>query len=222
MKQGELHLFILWERGQSQKERISTDIEKNFSLLKVVDVLWNPQYFHQNLSRFYGKKLKKSYKKDKIIGTGRFTVFIVCDEDAASHTAHGKNSKMLEFKIKYRRWLGDNLLHASDSALEAKENLLFLFHMSDEELRTNYMKLPALYNQGALAEKGFETQKSFESTLNRLPFEVQCLGNNIYHSKYPQMMERLLNANPRKWLFISRKGKYKVKIAKQYINIQLI
>jgi len=222
MIKGELHLFILWEKGQDQKDRIVNDIRKNFSLLKMVDVLWAPQYFHENLARFYGKKLKKSYKKDKTIGTGMFTVFIVCDQEANKHTVGGVNTKMVNFKKKYREWLGGNLLHASDGTLEGKENLLFLFKMSEPELKANYKKLPSVYNQGALAERGFKSQKDFNDTLKRLPFDVKCISENVYRSTHPVLMARLINAKPRKFLFIQRKGKYTIQVANKKVNIQLI
>jgi len=222
MIQGELHLFILWEQGQSKKDCILEDIRKNFSLLKTVDVLWQSQYFHCNLSRFYGKKLKKSYKKDKTIGTGPFTVFLVCDKNASEHTVHGKNMKMLDFKGKYRRLLGGNLLHASDSAMEARENLLFLFSQSENELKENYMKLPDFYKQGALAEKAFPTQRSFEKIMSKMPFSVEHIAPNVYRSGHPQVLARLLNAHPKRFWFIKCKNHYKVQIADKTVDLQLI
>ena len=222
MANGDLHLFILWQNGQNKKDRIMRDIRKNFTLLKMVDVLWTPRYFYENLARFYGKKLKKSYKKEKMIGQGIFSAFIVCHHDGHNHVVRGKDAQMIKFKKKYRKWLGGNLLHASDTPLESKENLLFLFKMSESELKTHFKKLPAVYNQGALAEDGFKSQKDFKETLKRLPFDVKRVSENVYHTMYPEIMIRLLNARPKKMFFINRKGHYLVQIANKPVNIQLV
>ena len=92
MENEELHLFLIWEKGRFEEKRILDDIRKNFTLLKVIDIVWNPDSFKVNLSRFYGKKVKKSYKKEKSTGTGAFALALVLDKDAQNHIENNKNT----------------------------------------------------------------------------------------------------------------------------------
>ena len=83
------------------------------------------------------------------------------DKGAAHHQKGNKNTKMVQFKIKYRQWTGGgHLVHASDCASEANENLLFLFGFTADELKKSYMRLPDFHDRGLLAENGFADEKA--------------------------------------------------------------
>ena len=220
MKREELHLFLIWERGRYKEKRILNDIEQNFSLLKIVNVFWEKKDFKTNLSRFYGKKLKKSYKKEKSTGTGAFTVALVLDKGAARHQKGNKNAKMVQFKVKYRQWTGGgHLVHASDCAAEANENLLFLFGFTADELKKSYARLPDFHDRGLLAEYGFADEKAFARTLQKMPFEVKVAPHDEYKCPKPLLLARFLNAQKRAWIF--GRNKYRVKIAGKWKNIRL-
>lgn len=220
MENEELHLFLIWEKGRFEEKHILDDIKKNFTLLKVVDVVWNPDSFKVNLSRFYGKKLKKSYKKEKSTGTGAFALALVLDKDASNHIEGNKNTKMVQFKVKYRQWTGGgHLVHASDCASEANENLLFLFGQTAEELKENYAKLPDIFDHGLLAEKGFADEKDLSDLINKLPLAVE-VNKNKYKSKKPSLLARFLNAQKRAWFFGSTA--YRVRIGNKWKNIRLV
>lgn len=220
MKHEELHLFLIWERGRFKEKRILNNIEQNFSLLKVVNVFWDKKDFKKNLSRFYGKKLKKSYKKEKSTGTGAFTVALVLDKGAARHQKGNKNTKMVQFKVKYRQWTGGgHLVHASDCASEANENLLFLFGFTADELKKNYGRLPDFHDRGLLAENGFADEKALERTLQKMPFKVVVGPNGEYKSPKPKLLARFLNAEKRTWFF--GKNKYRIKVGGKWKKIRL-
>ena len=221
MKYEELHLFLIWEKGRFKENRILNDIEQNFCLLKTVNVFWNAKNFKKNLSRFYGKKLKKSYKKEKSTGTGTFVVALVLDKGAAHHQKDRKNSKMVQFKIKYRQWTGGgHLVHASDCAEEANENLLFLFGFTAAELKKSYARLPDFYDRGLFAERGFTDKKAFLKALDKMPFDVKIGENDEYKSPKPMLLARLLNADKKPWFF--GRDKYSVRIGGKKQTIRLI
>ena len=56
----ELHCFILWEKSRRLENEIIEDIRKHFKIMKIFEIAWPKEFFADNLSRFYGKKLSKS------------------------------------------------------------------------------------------------------------------------------------------------------------------
>src|SRR3990172_1615512 len=125
-----IHIFIIWENALAWYEGLLYDIEKKFTVKAVYDVSWSPQYFTNNLKRFYGDTLPKPFKKTENCGTGNFLV-IICEDIhpkiGLRKTSIGKqyvNTNVYDCKISFRRRIGgDYPIHASINKKETDHDL---------------------------------------------------------------------------------------------------
>lgn len=137
----ELHLFIIWNRGEKFKEIIINDIKKRFSIKLIRKIKWKKELFSQNLRRFYGRNLPKNSSKENECGTGPFTVVIVEDINpiyAPRKTNQGiqmVNINMFDSKEMYRNWAHSNVIHASNSTKESNHDITLLFGISPIDLK---------------------------------------------------------------------------------------
>ncbi len=129
---GEVNLFIIWDKGRALQERILGDIAGKFEILRVLELRWERRYFAAHLAKFYGKNLPKGCKKQNQCGTGPFLLVVV--SDATPCYREGENVRMTQSKALYRGWFeGGNFLHSSDNRDEAEANLRYLLGMGVAE-----------------------------------------------------------------------------------------
>ena len=135
--QNDLHIFIIWQNALHIKEKIISDINQHFEIRKIFNCHWPQEDFALHLSNFYHKKLYHCCKKEKECGNGDFLLIVVSPKNPKHHNMI--NTKICRLKHKYRQWSkGEFLIHASDSQKEAKENLLYLTGISEEEFNHKY------------------------------------------------------------------------------------
>jgi hypothetical protein len=145
----EVHVFILWEKALTQKEKILRDITDSFNLLNVIEVEWSQEHFSSNLSRFYGQKLPNGSFKEKHCGRGSFYLVVVRDDQPQyKHrlTSRGReesvNTNMFDKKQLYRSWTGGgHRVHGTDNVEETAHNLKLLLghdYIQYESLNKNW------------------------------------------------------------------------------------
>ncbi len=141
---GEIHLFILWEKARKVENEIVSDIEKNFLVLQKTEFDWRDN-FAGRISDFYGEKLPPHSNKERHVGRGKFLALVVLDAKPfyrirrTSRGAKIVNVNMFDSKEMYRKWTGGgHKVHASNDVQEAEHDLFILFHKPLEELMSIY------------------------------------------------------------------------------------
>ncbi len=139
---GELHLFILWQRALNLSDYVIEDLSRKFTLLKVAKVSWSPRKFSENLSRFYGQKLPPGSGKEQHCGTGPFLLLVVLDHVPRYEprpTSKGLdivNINTFDAKMLYRQWAGGgHRIHATNNPREAEHDLCLLLGIN----RTDFL-----------------------------------------------------------------------------------
>lgn len=210
----ELHLFIIWNKARFMEKQILNDLKKKFEILQTYEISWSEEHFAENLSRFYGKKLPKSCKKEKEIGIGPFLVVLVYDNHPK--IINNQNRNIITTKQSYRQLLGKNLIHASDNAQETAENILFIFGKNVQEI-INSNEQP-IYQSIASDISGCPAWNTITEALEiaqKVPFTKIEAYKDAYliHSRNADLVRRILNASPCRFKIPGR-HKYYVKVGK--------
>jgi hypothetical protein len=149
----ELHIIIVWERGQESKNRIVADIKETFSILEIKHVLWDEDNFSRNLTRFYGQSLPDGSAKELECGKGRFTLIIIADDNpvySERNTHKGVmlvNTNMFDAKARYRQWTGGgHKIHATNSPQETARDLFLLLGICYDDYLENAPSLASRTN----------------------------------------------------------------------------
>ena len=222
--QKQLQCFILWENSRYREDEIIANIRKECTIIKIYEVKWG-RFFTQNLKRFYGKNVLRSYKKEKECGTGKFLFIPVFDEQPLIE--NGKNSHMWLMKNKFREMTKDKgrfLVHASDCKTEADINMRFIlgiglddFIAINKELTDNTNYIPI---EGMLAQNGWKNRQQLLNFIKNLPNTeiisekaLKIKTNNRY------LLLRLLNA--KKALVRINRNIYTLKVAGKIQKIEI-
>jgi len=194
-----LYLFLLWQNGRTKEKELLDDISQKFDIFQIYDVTWQEQDFAPSLARFYGKKLPKGCKKEKDTGRGSFLAILFFDPHEKIDEK-GNNTNVIETKAKYRKFLGGNLLHASDSPVETNENILFLFGKNIEDiLSESAFNKPVCYHKSIV---GYPFWKDINEALNiacKCPDTTVDIAKSFIKTRHIDMVRRLLNAEKIWW-----------------------
>ena len=72
-----LYLFIIWSNALPHFEDILNDLASRFTVIKIIDVKWDPDNFSRNMARFYGQKLPSLSRKENECGVGPFKAVVI-------------------------------------------------------------------------------------------------------------------------------------------------
>ena len=214
-----LYLFIIWHNAAKKEAAIMQNINKRFEVFRTYEVNWSDKLFRVNLSRFYGKKLPKSCRKEKEVGFGTFKVVLVYDNK--QRLTRGKNKKMINAKARYRKLCGGNVIHASDNEAETNENLLFLFGKNIEEIKAEKKRTnPVVYKHDLIGAKGWENPEEVINFARKISGVEVCEGcqGSEFSAFDPFLLSRLLNAEKSKWPF---SAKYFIKVNGEKLPIYI-
>lgn len=224
----ELHCFILWEKSRRLENEIIEDIRKHFKIMKIFEIAWPKEFFADNLSRFYGKKLSKSNKKEKQCGNGKFLFIVVLDEHP-KHDELGHNLNMIIAKNNYRIMTGKKdgyLVHGSDCAPEADENMRFVLGIGTEEFAeqnktvlNNTQYTP--FAGSMIAQNGWKNKKQLLDFAKKIPASKLISAKDlIFEAENKGLFVRLINAK-KPWLRLC-KNRYYVLIKGQKTPIKIL
>jgi SAM-dependent methyltransferase len=129
---------------------ILNDLKKKFELLEVYEVNWSPEFFSDNMSRFYGVNLPPGAFKANQHDFGPFLLCIIEDKNPIydnRETAKGEthvNINTFDAKQTYRSWTGGgNNIHASNTEEETEHDLVLLLGKNLKDIRNS---LPQAWN----------------------------------------------------------------------------
>jgi len=213
-----LYLFILWQNGRVKEKEFLEDVKRNFEIFQIYDITWREEDFAPSLARFYGKKLPKGCKKEKETGSGAFLA-IWCFDPNENIDETGNNVTLLSAKRDYRKFLGGNLLHASDSVVETNENTLFLLGKNlDELLQESSFDTPKPYRQSIVGFPCWKNADEAFGIIRKCPDTVvdTAKKRSVIRTKHIDMVRRLLNAEKsflfKRYTFDTQVGKICVTI----------
>ena len=127
-----IYLFVVWSTGAELRDRIESEIARDFKILKRFDVVWPPRNFINNFAAFYGWKGPFIWwKKKRRSGTGPFRMIVV--EDTApefdpkylhEEPKYWMNLRMLAAKSRFRKMSKlTNIAHSAVNEDETRHNL---------------------------------------------------------------------------------------------------
>lgn len=129
-----IYLFIIWNKALFAREKIINDLKESFDIQTDIFVEWSRENFDKNLKAFYGFKIDNIKQKTRYIGTGKFNVILVKDDNPSFEvkTINGItqriNTKVLDKKKLYRKWTADCFrVHCSTNKEETDHDLTVLF-----------------------------------------------------------------------------------------------
>tara|TARA_Y100000996_G_scaffold152390_1_gene117361 strand:+ start:4100 stop:5386 length:1287 start_codon:yes stop_codon:yes gene_type:complete len=176
-----LNLFIIWERSRDKSKVIIEDLTKKFVIRQIYEVQWSKEYFLTNLKRFYERRLPEVQEKANLCGIGPFLVVLVSDpkpilKKMITPTEEDVvNINMIENKMKYRKWVGEEYsIHSSISEKETNHDLTLLFNKNtkdlEKELSKNWDKSIKKIDQDIVGYDGWSNLKQlfyvFNGTVN--------------------------------------------------------
>ena len=167
----EYHIFIIWSNAQQYEQELLTDIGKDITLIKSMEINWPNNEFDSFLTRFYGDSLKRVNRKIKECGRGPFTLIIVKDCNPiyqvrnTSSSPKVVNSNIFDLKIKYRKMTNaGHLIHGSDDFKEASFQYKLLTGEDISEVEN--LKDIQLLERPIIGFKGWDTLDDIWRTLS--------------------------------------------------------
>lgn len=128
------HLFVLWRKARSSRERIMADLAREFTVVERFDVHWSWWKTPALLRAFYSdRRWFRWIRKALTCGAWSFEAALVRDDrpDVAAKRegeyCAGENKRIRDVKKRYREWTGGRWrVHASATAAETACQYLFL------------------------------------------------------------------------------------------------
>ena len=144
MRASDIYLFVVWNRGLGELDKVLGALKDGFTVLKMFEVTWRPKDFIKNFSAFYGwKAWSMWWGKKRRAGTGSFRVIMVRDlspkfgamSDEAKARAReqkgeveaevAENVNVYGLKARLRELMShSNVVHASVNEAETRHNLM--------------------------------------------------------------------------------------------------
>ena len=153
-----VYLFVIWNRGMDEIEKILGEIRARFTVLKQFDVTWPARDYVRNFAAFYGWKSYGMWvgKKHRS-GTGVFRAVVVRDDRPAFSDPEKRglpellqDDNVYSLKVACRGMTThSNVVHASVNEAETRHNLKALTGESLE----HFLARP--YLDGSVSELKF-------------------------------------------------------------------
>jgi hypothetical protein len=147
--QGQLGLFVIWEKARGAEDRILAEISQRFDVLHVYEVQWSPPLVTQNYRRFYNDvDVRGAAHLDKK-GAGPFLAVTVLDRAPLMEerlTARGVrrvNSRLLDAKLTARAWTSEYAVHCGEDEWENARDLTMLL---GEDPRSHLAQSPVRWD----------------------------------------------------------------------------
>ena len=138
----DIFLFVVWNRGLPEMDKVRAAIRERFTILKEFEVTWRPRDYIANFAAFYGwKAWSMWWGKKRRSGTGPFRVIMVRDghpkfgglsDEAKARVKRGgeppelsENENVYAFKMHLREVMAhSNVVHSAVNEAETRHNLL--------------------------------------------------------------------------------------------------
>ena len=181
------YIFIIWNKALFAKERIISDLKKSFEIKKQFYIKWNKENFEKNLYALYGTKCSSPKQKIRYIGSGKFLVLIVQDNNPKYEYRKQQNkdeivnANIYDKKTLYRKWTAYNFrVHSSVSDIETKHDLSILLGPDYDDVINNNKDNETI-NLDTKGIIGFKTIDEFIESINLFDgSNVESKDNNLY------------------------------------------
>ncbi len=181
------YIFIIWNKALFAKDKIISDLKKSFEIKKQFYIKWNKENFEKNLKALYGIKCNNPKQKIRYIGSGKFLILIVKDNNPKFEYRKQQNKDELvnaniyDKKALYRKWTAYNFrVHSSVSDIETKHDLTILLG-PDYNNVINNIENNEIINLDTKGIIGFKTIDEFVESINLFDgSKVECKDNNLY------------------------------------------
>ncbi len=141
----ELGLIVIWPKHLQHIDVITSELERQFTIVEHYDIQWSEKILYQNFYRFYGDRLSTKSIKEKAIDSSEFRLIIFEDFNpkyAFRPTARGVekvNANFFDlkkfFRKKFRTRFG---IHGSNDEAETNRDLSLLLGLNLEDYRSQY------------------------------------------------------------------------------------
>lgn len=172
----ELHLMIIWNRGQGARQGIINDVAATFQIVDVLEVEWSRKDFSRNISRFYGKKLPDVARKVRECGEGPFTLITFIDtcptyqERVTNAGIEQVNSRIFDLKKSYRERRDSAFsVHATNSPEETRRDIFLLLCADYDDYLAQarpWSGVVRVWRKNTAQFSGFENLRELFSLLN--------------------------------------------------------
>jgi hypothetical protein len=142
----EEHLIIIWEKAKVYKNEVIEYLKSKFSIIGMVEYIWDKEKADKNYSTFYGENLNEITYKKEHCGDGSFLIILVEDEKVKydfRKTTTGEryiNINIFDAKIELRKMTGGgHKIHATDDTYEFKQNIISLFGEKYDDVKTYFL-----------------------------------------------------------------------------------
>ena len=181
------YIFIIWNKALFAKDKIISDLKKSFEIKKQFYIKWNKENFEKNLKALYGIKCNNPKQKIRYIGSGKFLILIVQDNNPKYEYRKQQNkdelvnSNIYDKKALYRKWTAYNFrVHSSVSDIETKHDLSILLG-PDYDNVINSIDNNETINLDTKGIIGFKSVDEFVASINLFDgSKVECKDNNLY------------------------------------------
>jgi hypothetical protein len=181
------YIFIIWNKALFAKDKIISDLKKSFEIKKQFYIKWNKENFEKNLKVLYGIKCNNPKQKIRYIGSGKFLILIVQDDNPKYDYRKQQNKDELvnaniyDKKALYRKWTAYNFrVHSSVSDIETKHDLTILLGPDYNNIINN-LKNNETINIDTKGIIGFKSVDEFIESLNLFDgSKVEYKDNNLY------------------------------------------
>ena len=237
----EYGLMIIWNNARKYEDEIIKDVKKRFVIRNKFEIIWEPNIFSENLSRFYGENLPKKSFKEKHCGNGPFVLLILEDNNPIYNyrpTSHGKlkvNVNFFDSKEMYRKFAGQHRIHATNDLNEFKHDLMLLLGLNIADFEKKYNKSEKLVTikKDIIGYSGWKDLKEIFYVLNETTDYVVLRNYEYLPKKYElgehsdidilcRSQENIIKILKGTQYYKNKKrAKYKIRVNNSYINFDL-
>lgn len=177
------HILIIWHSAMHLRQKIISDLNESFQILKVFRGHWDEKLWLDNWQIFYAhSQYHRNYSDFRQILFGKmgeckkgdFEVIVfednspVFEERETSSGVRLVNTRVFDKKQTYRKWAGGgSKIHGSDDAWETNKDLTLLFGMNTADFSKFY-------------EKDLRSLKETNNNWTEDSFYGNCVGVNGY------------------------------------------
>lgn len=178
-----IHILIIWSNALEKKDEILNDLNKSFSVLRVMKVHWDEELFIKNLTVFYAhsqrhlnetKYMNLLHRKMKHCGNKDF-IFVAFEDKSPvmenRKTSSGfalVNANVFDKKEQYRELTGGgHKIHTSNDEWETNKDLTVLFGKNTKNF-FNWIENENIdtYNKNCVGVNGFDSIRQLFYLLN--------------------------------------------------------
>ena len=130
-------LFVLWDAVRDQESNILADLERQFRVVSVTEIVWTPREVERNYERFYSDLDVRGVYHVLNKGAGPLLAVVLWDQDPVVEvrvTSRGPrevNANFLDAKVRYREWCGGLGVHCGETSRETRRDVAMLLGEPD-------------------------------------------------------------------------------------------